>query len=383
MTEHFDDIRQAVAKLCAQFPGEYWRKLDRENAYPEDFVQALTDAGWLSALIPEEFGGAGLSLAAGAAILEEIHRSGGNAGACHAQMYTMGTLLRHGSDQQKQYYLPKIADGSMRLQAFGVTEPSSGTDTGALKTTAKRDGDDYIINGQKIWTSRAEYSDLMILLGRTTPLTEGMKKTDGLSVFLVDMQDAKQNGMTIRPIRTMMNHATTEVFFDNLRVPAANMIGEEGKGFRYILSGMNSERILIAAECIGDAKWLIDKAVSYAKDRSVFGRAIGQNQGIQFPIAKAYANMRAAELMVIEALRKYDLGENPGEEANMAKMLAADASNEAANVAIQTHGGFGFAEEYDIERKFRETRLYQVAPISTNLILSYLSEHILGLPRSY
>lgn len=383
MTEHFDDIRQAVAKLCAQFPGEYWRKLDRENAYPEDFVQALTDAGWLSALIPEEFGGAGLSLAAGAAILEEIHRSGGNAGACHAQMYTMGTLLRHGSDQQKQYYLPKIADGSMRLQAFGVTEPSSGTDTGALKTTAKRDGDDYIINGQKIWTSRAEYSDLMILLARTTPLTEGMKKTDGLSVFLVDMQDAKQNGMTIRPIRTMMNHATTEVFFDNLRVPAANMIGEEGKGFRYILSGMNSERILIAAECIGDAKWLIDKAVSYAKDRSVFGRAIGQNQGIQFPIAKAYANMRAAELMVIEALRKYDLGENPGEEANMAKMLAADASNEAANVAIQTHGGFGFAEEYDIERKFRETRLYQVAPISTNLILSYLSEHILGLPRSY
>lgn len=383
MTEHFDDIRQAVAKLCAQFPGEYWRKLDRENAYPEDFVQALTDAGWLSALIPEEFGGAGLSLAAGAAILEEIHRSGGNAGACHAQMYTMGTLLRHGSDQQKQYYLPKIADGSMRLQAFGVTEPSSGTDTGALKTTAKRDGDDYIINGQKIWTSRAEYSDLMILLGRTTPLTEGMKKTDGLSVFLVDMQDAKQNGMTIRPIRTMMNHATTEVFFDNLRVPAANMIGEEGRGFRYILSGMNSERILIAAECIGDAKWLIDKAVSYAKDRSVFGRAIGQNQGIQFPIAKAYANMRAAELMVIEALRKYDLGENPGEEANMAKMLAADASNEAANVAIQTHGGFGFAEEYDIERKFRETRLYQVAPISTNLILSYLSEHILGLPRSY
>ena len=383
MTEHFDDIRQAVAKLCAQFPGEYWRKLDRENAYPEDFVQALTDAGWLSALIPEQFGGAGLSLAAGAAILEEIHRSGGNAGACHAQMYTMGTLLRHGSDQQKQHYLPKIADGSLRLQAFGVTEPSSGTDTGALKTTAKRDGDDYIINGQKIWTSRAEYSDLMILLARTTPLTEGMKKTDGLSVFLVDMQDAKQNGMTIRPIRTMMNHATTEVFFDNLRVPAANMIGEEGKGFRYILSGMNSERILIAAECIGDAKWLIDKAVTYAKDRSVFGRAIGQNQGIQFPIAKAYANMRAAELMVIEALRKYDLGENPGEEANMAKMLAADASNEAANVAIQTHGGFGFAEEYDIERKFRETRLYQVAPISTNLILSYLSEHILGLPRSY
>ena len=383
MTEHYDDIRDAVAKLCAEFPGEYWRKLDRENAYPEDFVRALTDAGWLAALIPEEYGGAGLSLAAGAAILEEIHRSGGNAGACHAQMYTMGTLLRHGSDAQKKYYLPKIAEGTLRLQAFGVTEPSSGTDTGALKTAAKRDGDDYIINGQKIWTSRAEHSDLMILLARTTPLTEGMKKTEGLSVFLVDMQKARGNGMTIRPIRTMMNHATTEVFFDNLRVPAANMIGEEGKGFRYILSGMNSERILIAAECIGDAKWLIDKAVNYAKDRSVFGRAIGQNQGIQFPIAKAYANMRAAELMVIEALRKYDQGENPGEEANMAKMLAADASNEAANVAIQTHGGFGFAEEYDIERKFRETRLYQVAPISTNLILSYLSEHILGLPRSY
>ena len=383
MTEHYDDIRDAVAKLCAEFPGEYWRKLDRENAYPEDFVRALTDAGWLAALIPEEYGGAGLSLAAGAAILEEIHRSGGNAGACHAQMYTMGTLLRHGSDAQKEYYLPKIADGTLRLQAFGVTEPSSGTDTGALKTTAKRDGDDYIINGQKIWTSRAEHSDLMILLARTTPLTEGMKKTEGLSVFLVDMQKARGNGMTIRPIRTMMNHATTEVFFDNLRVPATNMVGEEGKGFRYILSGMNSERILIAAECIGDAKWLIDKAVYYAKDRSVFGRAIGQNQGIQFPIAKAYANMRAAELMVIEALRKYDQGENPGEEANMAKMLAADASNEAANVAIQTHGGFGFAEEYDIERKFRETRLYQVAPISTNLILSYLSEHILGLPRSY
>lgn len=383
MTEHYDDIRDAVAKLCAEFPGEYWRKLDRENAYPEDFVRALTDAGWLAALIPEEYGGAGLSLAAGAAILEEIHRSGGNAGACHAQMYTMGTLLRHGSDAQKEYYLPKIADGTLRLQAFGVTEPSSGTDTGALKTTAKRDGDDYIINGQKIWTSRAEHSDLMILLARTTPLTEGMKKTEGLSVFLVDMQKARGNGITIRPIRTMMNHATTEVFFDNLRVPATNMVGEEGKGFRYILSGMNSERILIAAECIGDAKWLIDKAVYYAKDRSVFGRAIGQNQGIQFPIAKAYANMRAAELMVIEALRKYDQGENPGEEANMAKMLAADASNEAANVAIQTHGGFGFAEEYDIERKFRETRLYQVAPISTNLILSYLSEHILGLPRSY
>ena len=383
MTDTYQDIREAVAKLCAEFPGEYWRKLDRENAYPTEFVNALTDAGWLSAIIPEHYGGSGLSLSAGAAILEEIHRSGGNAGACHAQMYTMGTLLRHGSEEQKQKYLPAIADGSLRLQAFGVTEPTSGTDTGALKTTAKKDGGDYMINGQKIWTSRAEHSDLMIVLARTTPLTKDMKKTDGLSVFLVDMRDARNNGLTIRPIRTMMNHATTEVFFDNLRVPAENLIGKEGSGFRYILSGMNAERILIAAECIGDAKWLIDKSVHYAQDRSVFGRAIGQNQGIQFPIAKAYANMRAAELMVQEALRKYDAGDNPGEEANMAKMLAADASNEAAQVAIQTHGGFGFAEEYDIERKFRETRLYQVAPISTNLILSYLAEHILGLPRSY
>ena len=381
--ETYNDIREAVAKLCAKFPGEYWRRLDREMAYPIDFVRELTQAGWLAALIPEEYGGAGLPLSAGAAILEEIHKSGGNAGACHAQMYTMGTLLRHGSEVQKEQYLPSIADGSLRLQAFGVTEPTSGTDTGALKTTAKLDGDTYVINGQKIWTSRAEYSDLMIVLARTTPLTEGMKKTQGLSVLLVDMREAVGSRMTIRPIRTMMNHATTEVFFDNLRVPAANLIGEEGQGFRYILSGMNSERILIASECIGDAKWFIDKAVGYAKDRSVFGRAIGQNQGIQFPIAKAYANMRAAELMVREALRLYEAGENPGAEANMAKMLAADASNEAANAAVQTHGGFGFAEEYDVERKFRETRLYQVAPISTNMILSYLSEHILGLPRSY
>ena len=379
----YADIREAVAKLCADFPAEYWRALDRDMSYPTEFVSALTQAGWLAALIPEEYGGAGLPLSAGAAILEEIHKSGGNAGACHAQMYTMGTLLRHGSEQQKQTYLPAIANGSLRLQAFGVTEPTSGTDTGALKTTAKKQGDHYIINGQKIWTSRAEQSDLMILLARTTPLSEGMKKTHGLSVFIINMQDAKGNGLTIRPIRTMMNHATTEVFFDNLKVPAENLIGEEGKGFRYILSGMNAERILIASECIGDAKWLIEKAVSYAKDRHVFGRAIGQNQGIQFPIAKAYATMRAAELMVKEALRLYDAGDNAGAEANMAKMLSADASNEAANVAIQTHGGFGFAEEYDIERKFRETRLYQVAPISTNLILSYLSEHILGLPRSY
>ena len=379
----YDDIREAVAKLCAQFPSSYWRALDRDMFYPTEFVAALTQAGWMGALIPEEYGGSGLPLSAGAAILEEVHKSGGNAAACHAQMYTMGTLLRHGSEQQKLQYLPAIAEGSLRLQAFGVTEPSSGTDTGALKTTAQLDGDHYVINGQKIWTSRAEHSDLMILLARTTPLVEGMKKTQGLSVLLVDMREAIGQGLTIRPIRTMMNHATTEVFFDNLRVPATNLIGEEGKGFRYILSGMNAERILIAAECIGDAKWLIKKTVAYAKSRSVFGRAIGQNQGVQFPIAKAYANMRAAELMVKEALACYESGENPGAEANMAKMLAADASNEAANVAVQTHGGFGFAEEYDVERKFRETRLYQVAPISTNLILSYLAEHVLELPRSY
>ena len=381
--ETYDDIREAVGKLCAEFPASYWRALDREMAYPAAFVQALTEAGWLGALIPENFGGSGLPLSAAAVILEEIHRSGGNAGACHAQMYTMGTLLRHGSEAQKTQYLPKIADGTLRLQAFGVTEPSSGTDTGALRTTAKRDWSNYLINGQKIWTSRAEHSDLMLLLARTTPLEEGMKKTQGLSVLLVDMREALGNGLTLRPIRTMMNHATTEVFFDNLRVPAENLIGEEGKGFRYILSGMNAERILIASECIGDAKWFIEHSVAYAKDRQVFDRPIGQNQGIQFPIAKAYANMRAAELMVKEALALYENDGNPGAEANMAKMLAADASNEAANVALQTHGGFGFAEEYDVERKFRETRLYQVAPISTNLILSYLAEHVLDLPRSY
>lgn len=381
--ENYDDIRNAIAKLCAHFPGEYWRKLDREMAYPSEFVAALTQAGWLSALIPEEYGGAGLPLSAAAAILEEMHSGGCNAGACHAQMYTMGTLLRHGSDVQKQKYLPSIADGSLRLQAFGVTEPTSGTDTGALKTTAKLDGDHFIVNGQKIWTSRAEHSDLMLLLARTTPLKQGMKKTDGLSVIIVDMREVIGNGLTIRPIRTMMNHATTEVFFDDLKIPAENLIGEEGKGFRYILSGMNAERILIAAECVGDAKWFTEKSVNYAKERSVFDRPIGQNQGVQFPIAKAYANMRAAELMVKEALRLYENGKSPGAEANMAKMLAADASFEAANACVQTHGGFGFAEEYDVERKFRETRLYQVAPISTNLILSYLSEHVLGLPRSY
>ncbi len=381
--ETYPEIREAVAKLCARFPGEYWRKLDRDMAYPREFVDALTGAGWLSVLIPEEYGGSGLPLSAAAAVLEEMQRAGCNGGACHAQMYTMGTLLRHGSAAQKAEYLPRIASGELRLQAFGVTEPSSGTDTGALKTTARPEGDHYVVNGQKIWTSRAEHSDLMLLLARTTPLREGMKKTDGLSVLLVDMRKAVGNGLTIRPIRTMMNHATTEVFFDNLRVPAENLIGEEGKGFRYILSGMNAERILIASECVGDAKWFIDRAVSYARDRHVFGRPIGQNQGIQFPIARAYANMRAAELMVHEALRLYEAGKNPGAEANMAKMLAADASFEAANAAVQTHGGFGFAEEYDIERKFRETRLYQVAPISTNLILSYLAEHVLGLPRSY
>ncbi|MER9164102.1 acyl-CoA dehydrogenase family protein [Mesorhizobium sp. M0715] len=381
--EHYQDIRDAVAKLCARFPGEYWRALDRDMTYPGEFVAALTEAGWLSILIPEAYGGSGLPLSAAAAVLEEIQRAGCNGGACHAQMYTMGTLLRHGSEAQKQRYLPKIAAGELRLQAFGVTEPTSGTDTGALKTTARLDGDHFVVKGQKIWTSRAEHSDLMLLLARTTPLKDGMKKTDGLSVLIVDMREAVGSGLTIRPIRTMMNHATTEVFFDDLRVPAENLVGEEGKGFRYILSGMNAERILIAAECVGDAKWFIERASTYAGERHVFGRAIGQNQGIQFPIARAYANMRAAELMVREALNLYEAGKNPGAEANMAKMLAADASNEAANVCIQTHGGFGFAEEYDVERKFRETRLYQVAPISTNLILSYLSEHVLGLPRSY
>ena len=377
------DIREAVAKLCADFPGEYWRKLDREMAYPSEFVTALTQSGFLSALIPEEYGGAGLTLSAAAAIMEEIQRQGCNGGACHAQMYVMGTVLRHGNAEQKQRYLPKIASGELRLQAFGVTEPTSGTDTTALRTTARREGDHYVVNGQKIWTSRAAQSDLMLLLARTTPRDQVAKRTDGLSVFILDMREALQAGLTIRPIRTMMNHATTEVFFDNVRVPAANLVGEEGKGFRYILSGMNAERILIAAECVGDAKWFIDKASSYAKERQVFGRPIGQNQGIQFPIARAYANMRAAELMVREAISLYEAGANPGAEANMAKMLAADASFEAANACIQTHGGFGFAEEYDVERKFRETRLYQVAPISTNLILSFVAEHVLGMPRSY
>jgi acyl-CoA dehydrogenase len=377
------DIRDAVAKLCEGFPDEYWRKLDRERAYPTDFVKELTEHGYLSALIPEAYGGIGLSLSAGTAILEEIHRAGCNAAACHAQMYTMGTLLRHGNDAQKTRYLPGIADGSLRLQAFGVTEPGSGTNTPAIKTTARKDGDRYVINGQKIWTSRAEHSDLMILLARTTPVNECKKKTDGLSVFILNMTAAKKSGLRISPIRTIMNHATCEVFFDNVEVPAENLIGDEGRGFRYIMSGMNAERILIASECIGDAKWLIDRSSRYATEREVFGRPIGQNQGVSFPIAKAYARMRGAELMVREAVRLYELGGNPGAEANMAKMLAAEASWEAAEAAVQTHGGFGFAEEYDIERKFRETRLYQVAPISTNLILSYLAEHVLGMPRSY
>ena len=382
-TEDHKEIREGVRKLCERFPGEYWRKLDAARAYPKEFVAELTEAGYLAALIPEAYGGAGLTLGAAAAVLEEVQRAGCNGAACHAQMYVMGTVLRHGNEAQKQRYLTEVATGKTRLQAFGVTEPTSGTDTTSIRTFAKREGDHYVVNGQKIWTSRAEYSDLMLLLARTTPKDQVAKRTDGLSVFILDMRAAKGNGLTIRPIRTMMNHSTTEVFFENVRVPAENLIGEEGKGFRYILSGMNAERILIAAECIGDAKWLIERATSYAKERQVFGRPIGQNQGIQFPIARAYANMRAAELMVKEAIRRYEAGEDCGAEANMAKMLAADASNEAANACIQTHGGFGFAEEYDVERKFRETRLYQVAPISTNLILSYLSEHVLGMPRSY
>ncbi len=373
-------IREEVAKLCAQFPGPYWQAKDRAREYPTEFVTALGEAGYLAALIPEEYGGAGLPISAAAAILEEIQKQGCNGGACHAQMYIMGTLLRHGSSEQKAGYLPRIATGELRLQAFGVTEPTSGTDTLSLKTTEFRDGDEYVVNGQKIWTSRAEHSDLMLLLARTTPREQVAKKTDGLSVFLVDM---KSPGLSIKPIDTMMNHSTTEVFFDNLRVPAVNLIGEESQGFRYILSGMNAERLLIAAECIGDAKWFIDKASAYAKERVLFGRPIGQNQGVQFPIARAYAQMRAAELLVQEGLRKYEAGENCGEEANMAKMLAADASWAAGEACIQTHGGFGFAAEYDVERKFRETRLYQVAPISTNMILSYVAEHVLGLPRSY
>jgi acyl-CoA dehydrogenase len=377
------EIRQEVAKLCAKFPGEYWRKLDQERAYPTAFVTALTEGGYLAALIPEEFGGAGLSLSAAAAILETVQAEGCNGAACHAQMYIMGTILRHGSPAQKTMYLPKIATGELRLQAFGVTEPTSGTDTTSLRTFARREGDKYIVNGQKVWTSRAEHSDLMLLLARTTPKDQVAKRTEGLSTFIVDMRTVVGKGMTIRPIRTMMNHNSTEIFFDNMEIPAENLLGVEGRGFRYILDGMNAERLLIAAECIGDAKWFLKKATDYARERQVFGRPIGQNQGIQFPLARAYAQMRAAELMVQEGCRKFEAGQTPGEEANMAKMLAAEASWAAGEACIQTHGGFGFAEEYDIERKFRETRLYQVAPISTNLILSYIAEHVLGLPRSY
>jgi len=381
--EEILQVRESVRKLCDKFPGEYWRRLDREAAYPTEFVRELSQAGYLSVLIPEEYGGAGMSLSGAVAVLEEVQRAGANGAACHAQMYIMGALLRHGNAEQKQRYLPKIASGELRLQAFGVTEPTSGTDTLSLKTFARRDGDSYIVNGQKVWTSRAEHSDLMLLLARTTPKDEVRKRTEGLSVFVVDMREALQAGMTIKPIRTMMNHATTEVFFDNVRVPAENLIGEEGRGFSYILSGMNAERILIAAECIGDAKWFLEKASDYARDRIVFGRPIGQNQGIQFPLSRAYAHMRTAELMVHRAAGLFDSRSECGEEANIAKLLAAEASWMAAEACVQTHGGFGFAEEYDVERKFRETRLYQVAPISSNLILSYLAEHVLGLPRSY
>jgi len=376
-------IREAVSRLCATFPPEYWRETDRERRYPAEFVRALTAAGYLSCLIPEEYGGSGLGLTAAAAILEEIQASGANGAACHAQMYIMGTLLRHGNAAQKAQYLPGIAQGKLRLQAFGVTEPTAGTDTTSIRTMAVKQGDKYIVNGQKVWTSRAEHSDLMLLLARTTARDQVKKRTEGMSVFLVDMKAAVGRGLTIRPIRTMINHATTEVFFENLEVPAANLLGDEGKGFRYILDGMNAERILIGAECIGDARWFIAKATQYAKERSVFGRPIGQNQGVQFPIARAYMASEAAALMVARAAARYEAGQSAGKEANMAKQLAAEASWQAADMCLQTHGGYGFAEEYDIERKFRETRLYQIAPISTNLVLSYLAEHVLGLPRSY
>src|SRR6202158_1149548 len=376
-TDEFADIRESVRALCAKFPGEYWRALDRERAYPAEFVAAVTEAGYLAALMPEEFGGSRLGTSAAVAIVEEIHAAGCNGAACHAQMYTMGTTLRHGSDAQKQQYLPAIARGELRLQAFGVTEPTSGSDMLSLATTARREGDQYVINGQKIWTSRAEHSDLMLLIARTTPRQAAKTRTHGLSVFLIDMRLAEGASIRVNPIRTMMNHATTEIFLDDLRVPAENLIGEEGEGFHYILSGMNAERILIAAECIGDAKWFIERSVAYAKERRIFDRPIGQNQGVQFPIARAYAQMRAAELMVRAAAASYQAGQDCGAEANMAKLLAAEASWAAAETCVQTHGGFGFAEEFDIERKFRETRLYQVAPISTNLILSSLADHVL------
>ncbi len=377
------ELRDALRALCSQYTGEYWRKIDAERGYPDAFVAALTKAGWLAALIPEEYGGSGLSLAAASVIMEEINRSGGNSGACHGQMYNMGTLLRHGSEAQKRHYLPKIAAGELRLQSMAVTEPTAGTDTTRIKTTAVKQGDRYVVNGQKVWTSRVQHSDLMILLARTTPLDQVKKKSEGMSIFLVDLRQAIGKGLTLRPIRNMVNHETNEVFIDNLEIPAENLIGEEGRGFKYILDGLNAERILIAAECIGDGYWFIDKAANYAKQRVVFDRPIGQNQGIQFPLARAYVNVEAANLMRFKAAALFDAHQPCGAEANMAKLLGADASWEAANVCLQTHGGFGFAAEYDVERKFRETRLYQVAPISTNLILSYIGEHVLGLPRSF
>src|SRR5579872_1177916 len=378
-----EDLRSGVRALCREYPDTYWRELDARREYPDAFVQALTDAGYLAALIPEAYGGSGLGVAEASIILEEINRQGGNAGACHAQMYTMGTLLRHGSDRQKRDFLPQIASGALRLQAFGVTEPTTGSDTTQLKTMATRRGDVYVVRGQKVWISRAEHSDLLLLLVRTTPIDQVKKRTDGLSILLVDLRTAVGHGLTIRPIRTMMNHATTELFFDDLEVPASALVGEEGRGFRYLLDGLNAERILIAAECVGDGRWFIERATRYAKERVVFNRPIGQNQGVQFPIARAHVNVEAADLMRWNAAERFDRAEPCGSEANMAKLLAADASWEAANVAVQTYGGFGFAEDYDIERKFRETKLYQVAPISTNLILAYMAEHVLGLPRSY
>jgi acyl-CoA dehydrogenase len=380
---HYAEYRESVRDLCNGFGSDYWQRVEADGAYPDAFVRALTEAGWLSVLIPAEYGGGGLGVTEASVILEEINRSGANSGACHAQMYIMGTLLRHGSDEQKRRYLPRIASGELRLQSFAVTEPTTGTDTTRIRTVARREGDRYIVSGQKVWISRVQHSDLMLLLARTTPLANVAKKSEGLSVFLVDLDGAGDKGMTVRPIRNMVGHETNEVFFDDFEVPAENLIGEEGKGFRYILDGMNAERILIAAECIGDGYWFVERARTYASSRNVFDRPIGKNQGIQFPIAAAYAHVRAADLMRYEAARLFDAGEPCGGEANMAKMLAADASWEAANVCLQTHGGFGFAHEYDIERKFRETRLYQVAPISTNLVLAYIAEHVLGLPRSY
>jgi len=377
------EIREAIRDLCADFPATYFREIDEQRAYPEAFVDALTKAGWLAALIPQEYGGSGLSLVEASVIMEEINRCGGNSATCHGQMYNMGTLLRHGSAEQKANYLPKIASGELRLQSMGVTEPTTGTDTTRIKTTAVRKGDRYIVNGQKVWISRVQHSDLMILLARTTPLAEVTKKSEGMSIFIVDLREAVGKGLDVRPIRNMVNHETNELFFENLEIPAENLIGEEGKGFKYILDGLNAERALIAAECIGDGYWFIDKVTRYANERIVFGRPIGQNQGVQFPIAKAFVNVEAASLMRNKACELFDAGKPCGAEANMAKMLAADASWEAANACLQFHGGFGFAADYDVERKFRETRLYQVAPISTNLILSYVAEHILGLPRSF